>query len=341
MNQHQQHVVEYLSEENRVLREQIGNRRMRFTDNQRCCLAARAKKLSRKVLEQVATIVTPATLLAWHRKLIAKKYDGSACRAPGRPRTATEITALVLRFANENRSWGYLRIQGALVNVGYMFARNTIANILKRHGIEPAPERSRRTTWKEFLTRHWEQILATDFFTVEVWTCTGLQRFIVLFFMDLSTRRVELGGIARSPNGFWMSQIARNLTDAVDGFFMGKRFLIHDRDPLYTCEFLSILAEARIESVKLPPRSPNLNAHAERFVRTIKEDCLERMILFGEQSLRNAIRDFSAHYHGERNHQGLDDRLITPDKTIGVIEGTVRRRQRLGGMLKYYYRDAA
>src|SRR5437867_11152133 len=120
MNQHQQHVVEYLTEENRVLREQIGNRRMRFTDNQRCRLAARAKKLSRKILEQVATIVTPATLLAWHRKLIAKKYDGSACRAPGRPRTATETTALVLRFANENRSWGYLRIQGAFANVGYM-----------------------------------------------------------------------------------------------------------------------------------------------------------------------------------------------------------------------------
>src|SRR2546426_7249189 len=150
MNQHQQHVVEYLTEENRVLREQIGNRRMRFTDNQRCRLAARAKKLSRKILEQVETIVTPATLLAWHRKLIAKKYDGSACRAPGRPRTAPEITALVLRFANENRSWGYLRIQGALANVGHVVARTTIADILKRCGIEPAPERSRRTTWKEF-----------------------------------------------------------------------------------------------------------------------------------------------------------------------------------------------
>ena len=140
MSQHQQHVVEYLTEENRVLREQIGNRRMRFTDNQRCRLAARAKKLSRKILEEVATIVTPATLLAWHRKLIAKKYDGSACRAPGRPPTATEITANVLRFANENRSWVYLRIQGALANVGPMLARNTIANILKRHGIEPAPD---------------------------------------------------------------------------------------------------------------------------------------------------------------------------------------------------------
>ena len=122
---------------------------------------------------------------------------------------------------------------------------------------------------------------------------------------------------------------------------MGKRYLIHDRYPLYTCEFLSILAEAGIESVKLPPRSPNLNAHAERFVRTIKEECLERMIFFGEQSLRTAVREFGTHYHGERNHQGLDNRLITPYKTIGVQAGTVRRRQRLGGMLKYYYRHAA
>src|SRR5947209_14366425 len=317
MNQHRQHVVEYLVEENRVLREQIGNRRMRFTDSQRCRLALRAKKLSRKVLAQVATIVTPQTLLAWHRKLIAKKYDGSAYRVRGRPQTATEISGLVVRMAEENRRWGYRRIQGALSNLGHILARTTIANILKRHGIDPAPERSRKTTWKEFLTRHWDQIIATDFFTVEVWTCSGLTRFVVLFFMDVSTRRVQIGGIANKPDGLWMDQIARNLTDAVDGFFLGKRYLIHDRDPLYTREFLSILAEARIESVKLPPRSPNLNAHAERFVRTIKEDCLERMIFFGEQSLRTAVREFGAHYHGERNHQGLDNRLITPYKTIG------------------------
>lgn len=154
---------------------------MRFTDNQRCRLAAKAKKLSRRILEQVATIVTPATLLAWHRKLIAQKYDGTAYRAPGRPRTAANITQLVVRFAKENRSWGYLRIQGALANLGHVLARNTIANILKREGIEPAPERMQRTTWKEFLMRHWDQIVASDFFTVEVWTRTGLQRFVVLF----------------------------------------------------------------------------------------------------------------------------------------------------------------
>src|SRR5438034_10484068 len=212
MNQHQQHVVEYLIEEDRGLREQIGNRRMRVTNSQRCRLAAKARKLSRRVLEHVATIVTPATLLAWHRKLIAQKYDGSAYRAPGRPRTAIEIAALVVRFATEIQTWGYLRMQGALANLSHKLPRNTIANILKRHGIAPAPERSRRTTWKDFLRRHLDQIVATDFFTVEVWTCSGLQRFIVLFFMDLSTRRVELGGIAACANGLWMSQIARNLT---------------------------------------------------------------------------------------------------------------------------------
>src|SRR5947208_12896923 len=339
MKQRQHQVIEYLVEENRVLREQMGNRRMRFTDSQRCRLALLAKKLSRKVLAQVATIVTPQTLLAWHRKLIAKKYDGSAYRAPGRPRTATEISGLVVRMAEENRRWGYRRIQGALSNLGHILARTTIANILKRHGIDPAPERSRKTTWKEFLTRHWDQIVATDFFTVEVWTCSGLTRFVILFFMDVSTRRVEIGGIASLGNGLWMAQIARNLTDAVDGLFTGKRYLIHDRDPLYSREFLITLGAVGIESVKLPPRSPNLNAYAERFVRTIKESCLEQMIFFGEDALRNAIREFVTHYHQERNHQGLDNRLIIPTKT--TMNGTVRRRRRLGGMLNYYYREAA
>src|SRR5262249_1235122 len=185
LNQRNQQVIEYLVEENRVLREQMGHRRFRFTDNQRRRLAAKAKKLGRKVLAQIATIVTPETLLAWHRKLIANKYDGSAFRTAGRPRMSTEISNLVVRMAEENRGWGYLRLQGALANLGHAVARTTIANILKRHGIEPAPGRSRKTTWKEFLRRHWDQIIAADFFTMEVWTCTGLTRFMVLFLIDL------------------------------------------------------------------------------------------------------------------------------------------------------------
>src|SRR5215468_9854495 len=312
-----------------------------FHDDQRRRLAARAKGLGRRALSQIATIVTPGTLLAWHRKLIARKYDGSASRGPGRPRTEADIESLVVKMAVENRAWGYTRIVGALLNLGHNLARGTVANILKRNGIEPAPERSRKTTWKEFLAQHWEMIVAADFFTIEVWTAKGLQRFLVLFFIELSSRRVEIGGISAAANELWMSQIARNLTDSVEGLLTGKRYLIHDRDPLFTDEFLRTLKDAGVESVKLPPRSPNLNAHAERFVRSIKESCLERLILFGESSLRTAVQNFVTHYHRERNHQGLGNRLIFRDAAAFGTAGVVQRRERLGGMLNYYYRAAA
>ena len=341
INQQQQDVIEYLREENRVLHEQLGNKRLCLNDDQRRRLAVRAKKLGRRILQEWTTLVTPETLLAWHRRLIAQKYDGSMRRGPGRPRTQHEIQQLIIRMAMENRDWGYRRIQGALANLGHEVARSTVANILKEHGIEPAPERNRRTTWKEFLARHWEVIVAADFFTIEAWTRKGLTRFVVLFLIDLSTRKVGLAGLAKQANGLWMSQVARNLSDAEDGFLRGKRYLIHDRDPLFTVEFVETLGTIGVQLVKLPPRSPNLNAHAERFVRTIKESCLERMILFGEASLRNAIREFVEHYHRERNHQGLGNRLIMEDEFCVACSGAIQRRQRLGGMLNYYYRQAA
>ena len=183
--------------------------------------------------------------------------------------------------------------------------------------------------------RHWELIVAADFFTVEVWTRRGLQRFIILFFIDLSTRKVEIAGMAQVANGLWMSQIARNLTDAEQGILTGKRYLVHDRDPLFTADFLDMIADAGVESVKLP--SPNLNAYAERFVRSIKESCLDRMIFFGEESLRTAIQNFVAHCQGERNHQGLANQLISPEAGHLSNAGEVQRRQCPGGMLNYYY----
>jgi transposase InsO family protein len=341
LGQQQRDAIDYLREENRVLREQLCDRRLRLNDNQRRRLAAKAKGLGRRVLREIATIVSPETLLRWHRRLIAQKYDGSKKRSPGRPRTFRQVETLVVRLATENRDWGYRRILGALSNLGYTIGRGTVANILKRHGIEPAPERSRKTTWKEFLSRHWDVLVAADFFTVEVWTRSGLTRFLVLFLIELSTRRVEIGGIATKADGIWMDQVARNLCDDGDGFLMGKRYLIHDRDPLFTTAFVATLAASGVKSVKLPPRSPNLNAYAERFVRTIKESCLDRMILFGEDSLRKAIREFLFHYHGERNHQGLGNRLIAPEKAHAGNRGAIRRRDRLGGMLNYYYRQAA
>src|SRR3954462_11770216 len=343
MNQRQLQMIEYLREENRVLREQLGDRRVRFHDDQRRRLAAKAKGLGRRRLAEVATLVTPDTLLAWHRKLIAQKYDGSERRRPGRPRTRPELEALVVRIAEENRGWGYRRIQGALSNLKYKLARSTIAAILERHGIEPAPERNRRTTWKEFLTQHWGLIVAADFFTVEVWTPKGLKRFLVLFFLDLSSRKVEIAGVAASANGLWMNQSGRNVTDAVDGILNGKRYLIHDRDPLFTTEFQCLLASISVNAIKLPPQSPNLNAYAERFVRSIKESCLERLILFGEASLRRAIQNFIAHYHEERNHQGKGNQLLFPRTVIPVSphSGIVQCQQRLGRLLKYYHREAA
>jgi putative transposase len=178
----------------------------------------------------MATIVTPETLLRWHRKLIANKYDGSMRRRSGWPATVKEIEELLVQMAKENRGWGYLRIHGAMSNLGHELARSTIANILKRNAIEPAPERVRKTTWMEFLTQHREQIVAAYFFTVEVWIRKSLQRFMVLFFIELSTRRVQIASISARANGLWMDQIARNLTDAVDGLLKGKRCLIHDRD---------------------------------------------------------------------------------------------------------------
>ena len=340
-NQQQSDVVEYLREENRVLREQLGGRRLRLSDDQRRRLAVRAKKLGRKVLVEVASLVTPDTLLAWHRKLIARKYDGSKRRGPGRPRVMEQIRDLVTRMATENRDWGYTRIRGALANLGHRVSRGTIANTLKEAGIEPAPERCKKTTWKEFLEAHWDVLAATDFFTVEVWTSSGLVRVVVLFVIELSTRRVEIAGICKQPDGAWMTQISRNLTDASDGFLVGKRYLIHDRDPLFTAEFRETLASAGVEVVRLPPRSPNLNAYAERFVRSIKESCLNRMILFGERSLRWTIEEFVAHYHFERNHQGLDNQLVFPDRTESRPSAPIECRRRLGGMLKYYHRQAA
>src|SRR5262245_44552525 len=184
-------------------------------------------------------------------------------------------------------------------------------------------------------------IVAADFFTIEAWTREGLTRFLVLFLIDLSTRRVEIAGLAKRANGLWMSQVARNLNDAAEGFLVGKRYLIHDRDPLFTAEFLETLGASGVKSVKLPPRSPNLNAHAERFVRTVKESCLERMFLFGESSLRKAVYEFVVHYHCERNHQELGNRLIIEEKSSASSMGAVQCRQRLGGMLNYYHRQAA
>jgi len=341
LTRRQQSAIEYLRAENRVLREQLGGRRLRLTDDQRRRLAVLGRALGRKALREVACIVTPDTILRWHRELIAKKYDGSARRKPGRSRTRQELADLVIRMANENSTWGYTRIRGALANLGHEIGRNTIKRILMEHGIEPAPERGRRMPWSAFLRAHWETLAAADFFTVEVLNLSGLTRYFVLFVMELKTRRVEVAGITSQPHGAWMEQIGRNLTDAVDGLLKDARYLIRDRDPLYTKKFCAILAGAGVKTLKLPPKSPDLNAHAERFVRSIKAECINRVVPLGERHLRTVVREYMIHYHEERNHQSLDNQLIRPAAGVVRLDKPIKRRERLGGLLNYYHREAA
>ena len=339
VNRHQQDVIEYLQEENRALREQLGGKRLRFTAQQRRRLAVKAKAIGRKRLFEIETLVTPDTLFRWYRELIAKKYDGSKNRRPGRPRTAVDIEELVLRMARDNPRWGYTRIRGALHNLGHDIARNTIKRILLDNGFDPI--RKKRMSWETFLRAHWGAIAATDFFSVEVITRSGLVRYFVLFVIDLKTRRVEIAGILPRPNGEWMQQIARNLTDCDEGFLNGSRRLVHDRDPLFTRSFRAILKSSGIETVKLPARSPNLNAYAERFVRSIKSECLAQVIPLGERHLRHAVKEYTEHYHLERNHQGLDNRLIEERQGVVDMSSAVVCHERLGGVLNYYERRAA
>jgi putative transposase len=236
---------------------------------------------------------------------------------------------------------GYTRIQGALANLGHQVDRGTIANVLREHGIDPAPERGRRTSWSTFLKAHWESIAATDFFTVEVVTLRGLVTNYVLFFIDLASRTVKIAGITAHPQEAWMMQMARNLTDAEEPFLRHTRFLIMDRDTKYSATFRAALTRERVEAIRLPPRSPNLNAYAKRFVRSVKEECAGRMIFFGRPSLERALAHYTAHYHEERNHQGLQNRLLKCSG--GPIDrvGRVKRRERLGGMLSFYHRGVA
>jgi transposase InsO family protein len=340
VNRHQAEVVAYLQEENRVLREQLGGRRLRFTDAQRRRLAVKGRAVGRHPLEQLAGLVTPDTILRWYRELIAKKYDGTSQRQGGRSGTATSLQHLVVQFATENPSWGYTRIRGALRNLGHELGRNTIKRILLEHGVDPAPKRGKTMPWKTFLKSHFGVIAATDFFTVEVLTLGGLVRYVVWFVIDLESRRVHIAGLIRHPHDAWIQQVARNLTDSVDGFLRGKRYLIHDRDPLFTDAFRAVLGAAGIECLKLPARSPNLNAVAERFVLSIKSECLDKLVPLGERHLRVAISEFVEHYHLERNHQGLDNRLLTPvaapaNENVDPA-AAIARRERLGGILSYY-----
>ncbi len=335
--------IEYLVAENRILKAQLKTP-LRLTDAERVTLAEIAHRLGRKALEDVANAVKPETLLGWYRRLVARKFDGSKSRRyPGRPRIDDEIEQLVVRMAKENTDWGYDRIVGAMANLGYRLSDQTVGNILQRQGIPPAPQRMRTTTWADFIRAHMAVLAGTDFFTVEVLTLRGLVTYYVLFFIQLESRKVEVSGITPHPNERWMKQIARNVTMDKWGFLNNCRYLIHDRDTKFCQSFRTIIESGDVKALPLPARSPNLNAFAERWVKSVKNDCLSKLILFGEASLRRALREYLVHYHVERNHQGKNNVLLFPAERQAVdrVAGSVRCKERLGGLLKYYQREAA
>jgi hypothetical protein len=339
--------VDYWHEEVRVLKEALaaatGKSRIEFTAEQRRRLALKGKQLTAEERRACCQIVRPETILAWFRQLAADKYDSSETQV-GRPRKARDIRQLVLDMARDNPGWGYTKIRDALRGLKIEIGRTTVGSILADAGVEPAPERNRKRTWAHFLKSHWETLYACDFFSVEVLGVFGTVRHMVLFVMCIKTRAVQIAGVRIAPDGDWMKQIARNLLDPVDGFLRHATHLIHDRDPVFTEAWTVLLKTGGVSCVPIPARSPNCNPHAERFVKTVRGECLDRFVIFGERHLRHLIGEFAAHYHTERYHQGLGSQIIMPTPSPSndnASLGAIGCRSRLGGILNFYRREAA
>jgi transposase len=348
INDRLQRKLDYVEEERHILQEQLdaltAGKKLSFTAHQRRRLATAGKQLTPDERRRCCRLVKPETILAWFRQLAARKHDSSKARR-GRPAKPKDVRKLVIQIALANPSWGYTKMRDAMrTGLGIEIGRTTVANILAEAGIEPAPEREKTRTWKQFIKAHWGSLCACDFLSVEALGLTGTVRYMVFFVMVLKTRVVEIAGIRVDPDGEWMKQMARNLTDAVDGFLRNATYLIHDPDPLFTEAFEAVLGDRGLKCVKIPAQSPNCNPHAERFVKAVRDECLRHFVFFGERHLRFVLKEFMVHYHRERFHQGLGGQLIearvgsTSDKGA---RGKVVCRSRLGGMLNFYYREAA
>ena len=342
INREQQQIIEYLKAENSILKEELlratGKKRIILNDTQRRRLAILGRRLGRKLIGQICCAFSPDTLLKWHRMLVKSKYDGSKNRGKGgRPRISDYLKQLIIDMAKDNKHLGCRKLHGYLKYLGLKVSPSTISRVLREHGIDPTTERPERTSWNEFIKAHWESLAAIDFFTTEIHTIRGLIRCMVLLVIDYKTRKVEIAGIIPQADGQWMKQIARNLTDPMSGFLKDKKFLIHDWDPLFTKDFRSILRAGGVKCVKTTVACPNMNPFAERFVRSIKYECLNKMLIFGESHLRYVINEYMEHYHTERPHQGIGNNIIQPPP---VGKGEIVCQERLGGLLKSYRRAA-
>ena len=316
-----------------VLRRTHPRPRLDWAD--RAVLAALIRFLPRTL--RMHRLVTPGTVLRWHRRLIARKWTYP--HRTGRPAVSAEITALIGRLATENHSWGYQRIQGELLKLGHRVSASTIRRVLRTLKIPPAPTRHTDTTWRQFLHTQAATMLAADFFHVDC--AVSLRRLYCLFVMEVGSRYVHVLGVTTNPDGPWTTQQIRNLLMDLGDRAAGFQFLICDRAGQFTGSFDAALASAGIQPVKIPPRSPRANAFAERFVLTARTEVTDRMLICGERHLCSVLASYETHYNGRRPHRGRQLRPPRPDHPAAdLTQERIKRRRVLGGLTNEYERTA-
>jgi putative transposase len=337
---------EYFRQENKILKSK-SKKRIVFTNDERQTLVEVALAMGKDMMEQVVTIVKPKTILAWQRRLKKQKWDYSDRRKnhSGRPWIPQDIEQLVCRMARENK-WGYARIQGELKKLDITISKSSVANILRRNGLPPSPERD-GLTWREFLARHAEVFLCADMFQKEVWTFRGLTTAFVFFVIHLQTRKVLLARATFSPTNRWIIQQVRHVIWECEDQGIKPQFFLRDNDVLYPEEMNAILKVSCVDTIKTPFEAPNANAHAERYVLSCKEECLNHLLIFGLNRLQYVVDCYSSYYNEYRPHQGIDN--IIPSKynksdirqggsmLKSLSAGNIVRKDFLGGLLKSYY----